>query len=127
MYHSIKNNQRILKKSNNRVKEKKLKVMLPLYPQDPTLETPMSKGVGPITFLAKEEFFLDGPISKNIAVLDFCPLSGILMQGRKLRKFAEKYAYDFSFNYQFSPTSDVVNFGFMQLNVFALVLHAIHF
>lgn len=59
------------------------KVTLPMMVQDPALE--LEEGVKLIRNVEMEdEFFLDGPISRRVAILDFDDTSGALREGVRL-------------------------------------------
>ncbi len=108
-----------------------MKIRIPLLTQDiQTAEKFKIKAVEGFD-PDKEDFFLDGPVTRRVAVLDFDPGSGQLTpsalfvppaRGRKRGHYRDergKNLYGASAEEWYSP-------AFMSVNVFAIILHTIY-
>ena len=62
-----------------------MKVRLPVLVKDP--EVANFKGVAPVEWFTveSEDFFLDGPVSRRVAIVDFDPDTGAVVRGARLR------------------------------------------
>jgi hypothetical protein len=61
-----------------------MKTILPLMIQDPTIKQRLKEKIPTLEgFTLEEDFLLDGPISRQVAVLDFSPETGELIKGAK--------------------------------------------
>jgi hypothetical protein len=100
-----------------------MEVRLPYMIQDPTLAP--TKGIKPVegVIMKNERFFLDGPITRRVAVLDFDPESGDLQSGAKFvppRPGRKRGRYDIADEKNFTAPD------FMQVSVFATVLNTMY-
>lgn len=98
-------------------------VKIPLMIQDPA--TARYKGMEKLSEPVKieEDYFLDGPITRRIAVLDFCPESGELLKGAR---FVPPNPGKKTGKYEIDDENDFYSPGFIQLNVFAAVWKTIY-
>lgn len=98
-------------------------INLPLMVQDP-LSSQTHKGPIFEGYHAKREFFLDGPISKRVAILDFDPKSGNLVPGTKYIKGKKIGWYEDhnGVNIRKYAPHDIYQSSFMQASTFAAVL-----
>jgi hypothetical protein len=99
-----------------------MRVRIPLMIQDPA--TARHKGMESLyeNVFVEEDFFLDGPITKRVAVLDFCQKSGELLKGARFsppKKGRVLGSYEVNGKDIYSP-------GFIQVNVFATVWKTIN-
>ena len=108
-----------------------MKIRIPLMIQDPM--TAKRRGIKPIEGFDpdREVFFLDGPVTKRIAILDFSPTTGGLLKGatfrppppRRVRGWYENAAgadlYRAKGNELYTP-------AFMQVSVFGTVLKTMY-
>jgi hypothetical protein len=99
-----------------------MRVRIPLMIQDPA--TARHKGMESLyeNVFVEEDFFLDGPITKRVAVLDFCPKNGELLKGARFsppKKGRVLGSYEVNGKDIYSP-------GFIQVNVFATVWKTIN-
>lgn len=110
-----------------------MKVRLPLVIQDPS--TSRIENLSPTEgFDATEDFYLDGPITARVAVLDFSPKTGELMQGAYFRspppgKVRGWYSWtkEGAKNDVYDAKADqLYSSMFMQTSVFASVLKTMH-
>ena len=99
-----------------------MKVKLPLLIQDQL--TAQMKGMPPVEYLTKhhEEFFLDGPVTKRVAILNFDPETGALSPGVPFRPENGKDAA----GYVIKNPNDLNSPDFNQVSVFATILKAIY-
>jgi hypothetical protein len=98
-----------------------MRVLVPLMIQDPS--TARYKGMKDIyeRVYIDEDYFLDGPVTRRIAVLDFCPQSGELLKGVPFcppKRGRVTGSYNVGENI-YSP-------GFIQVNVFTTVWKTIN-
>src|SRR2546427_2158052 len=102
------------------VRGEKMKVRIPVMVQDRW--TAMQKGLPPTEEVTVEEdFFLDGPVTRRVAVLDFDPKTGALLPGSRFlppAKTAQPGRYDLSL--------DFADSRFNQVSVLGAVLQTIH-
>lgn len=103
------------------------KVRLPLMVQDP-LSAQIQKIKAFEGYDAQREFFLDGPITNRVAVLDFDPETGKQVTGVRYNK-GEKvlgwYEDDHGVNIREFGEIDIYKPAFMQASTFAAVLKTI--
>ena len=94
-----------------------MKVKLPILVQDQTIAA--QKGMRPTEncVLDGERFFLDGPVTERLAVLDFDPKTGELAQGTRFDSQQGTYAV--------SP-DQIEAPDFLRTNAFATVLKTIY-
>lgn len=100
-----------------------MKVRLPVMVQDP--ETARFKGM-PVTegFDADmEEFWLDGPVTRRLAVLDFDPKTGILDPGVPFVRPTAKRKLG---GYELTEPGDVHAPDFLKVSLFATVLKTMY-
>jgi len=99
-----------------------MKVRLPLMIQDPS--TAINKKMGKMTEgfdLESDDVFLDGPVTRRVAVLDFCPETGKLIEGavfvppKKGQKLG-KYDVD---------KENIYSEKFIQVSVFGMIMKTI--
>jgi hypothetical protein len=94
-----------------------MKVRLPIMVQDQSIAQQKGMRVTEPCTLDGERFFLDGPVTERLAVLDFDAATGALAPGTK---------YDAANStYQVSP-DEVESPDFLRTNAFATVLKTIH-
>jgi hypothetical protein len=100
-----------------------MKVEFPLIIED-QLATQM-KGMQPTELLKKhnEDFFLDGPVTKRVAVLNFDPMTGELVPGVRFQRPAN--ANDVA-RYLIKDPTDVNSPDFNQVSVFATILKTMY-
>lgn len=107
-----------------------MKVRIPLMIQDP--RTSKLEGIKPIEgFDPEEEFFLDGPVTKRVAVLDFSPKTGKLQIGAyfrlpprgRVRGWYENAAGDDLYG---AEAKELYTPAFMHVSVFATVLKTMY-
>ena len=60
-----------------------MKVRIPLMIQDPATDRYKRMESLYENVFVEEDFFLDGPVTKRVAVLDFCPETGKLLKGAR--------------------------------------------
>jgi hypothetical protein len=72
--------------------------------------------------LGHEDFFLDGPVSRRVAVLDFDPATGELVKGAR---FTPSRSNPETGQYQ-AQSTDVDAADFMQINVFGTVFQTMY-
>jgi hypothetical protein len=75
------------------------------------------------TVTIREDFFLDGPVTKKVAVLDFCPETGELLKGARFYPPAPGKKTG---KYEVDDFDDIYSPGFIQLNTFAAVWKTIN-
>lgn len=97
-----------------------MEVRVPYMIQDPTLA--QNKAIKPVEglIIKNERFFLDGPITRRVAILDFDPESGDLQPGAKFvppRQGQKRGRYEIADETNFTAPD------FMQVSVFATVLN----
>lgn len=99
-----------------------MKVRFPLLIQDQLLA--QIKEMPPVEYLTKhhEEFFLDGPVTKRVAILNFDPETGALSPGVPFRPANGKDAG----GYVIKNPADLNSVDFNQVSVFATVLETIY-
>jgi hypothetical protein len=100
-----------------------MKVRVPVMIQDEF--TSAFKGmrlVEPFT-IKGEEFFLDGPVTKRVAVLDFDPATGRLLPGAAL--LPPESGRDYG-TYRIVDENNIYSHDFGQVSVFATVLKTIY-
>jgi len=108
-----------------------MKVNLPVMIQDP--RTSQLEGIKPVEgFHAdREEFFLDGPVTGRLAVVDFDPRTGAVAPGARFRPPAPRR----KLGRYLSPTGEdlkrsrgeaLYEPAFLQVSVFATVLHTVY-
>jgi hypothetical protein len=73
--------------------------------------------------ITREEFFLDGPVTKRVAVLDFDPETGALLPGVPFRPPPPGRVLG---RYEIADESDVYAPDFMRVSVFATVLKTMY-
>lgn len=119
-----------------------MQARIPLMIQDPTTSKKIKglPNLGLEGFNPKnEDFFLSGPISKQIAVLDFDPETGKLVKGAKWHKPPPKRKRGWYENNEEDPKkrkrfdkydklslADLTTPAFLQVNAFATVLKTIY-
>jgi len=108
-----------------------MKVRIPIMIQDPM--TSKDKGIPPVEGFDpdNEEFFLDGPVTKRIAVLDFCSrtnklLKGAIFQPPTKRKKRGKYRSRRGPILSNIKGKELYNPAFMQVSVFGTVLKTLY-
>ena len=93
-----------------------MRVRIPIMVQDQTIA--LQKGMPPTEhfIVENERFFLDGPVTERLAVLDFDPATGVLLPGTAFRPGdGDEGSYDVSPGSVESP-------DFLRCNAFATVL-----
>jgi hypothetical protein len=90
-----------------------MKVRIPMLVQDQTIAAQKEMRLTEDCVFESERFFLDGPVTERLAVLDFDPASGALAQGTRFR--AADGAYEVDENAIESP-------DFLRTNAFATAL-----
>src|SRR5688572_187745 len=99
-----------------------MKVKLPIIIDDPysskTQGLPLLENV----LTAEEEFFLYGPITRRVAVLDFDPQTGALVPGCEYTAPDHKRVGA----YQVSNLQDIYSPSFIQANVFSTILQTMY-
>jgi hypothetical protein len=116
-----------------------MQARIPLMIQDPTTSKRYGGlGIGGMGLEGfnpkKEEFFLSGPISKQVAVLDFSPETGELVEGAKWHKPPLEAKIGWYVNekgkrldkYKELDLADLTTPAFLQVNAFATVLKTIY-
>lgn len=100
-----------------------MKIRMPLLIQDQL--TAQMKGMPPVDDLSKhnEEFFLDGPITKRVAILNFDPETGALSPGVPFRRPAN--GRDVA-GYVIKDPHDLNSLDFNQVSVFATILKTMY-
>ncbi len=100
-----------------------MKVRVPLMVQDP--EIARFKGMKPTEGfdITHEDYFLDGPVTERVAVLDFNPDSGELSKGTR---FVPPKKGRVLGRYLVKDKLDVKSPDFIQVNAFATVLRTIY-
>ena len=100
-----------------------MKIRLPLMIQDQL--TAQMKGMEPVENLTKhnEEFFLDGPVTKRLAILNFDPDTGALSPGVPFRRPANGKD---PAGYVIKNPSDLNSVDFNQVSVFATILKTMY-
>ena len=95
-----------------------MKVKFPLLVQDQL--TAQMKGMPPVEYLSKhsEEFFLDGPVTKRVAILNFDADTGALSPGIPFQRPANAEAA----SYVIKDENDLNSLDFNQVSVFATIL-----
>lgn len=108
-----------------------MKARIPLMIQDRM--TSRMKGLKPTEgFIPDlEEFYLDGPVSRQVAVLDFDPLTGELLPGARYvapPAGVEEgwYENEAGANIRWATREELYQPGFVQVSVFATVLKTIY-
>jgi len=99
-----------------------MKVKLPLVIDDPY--TTRTRGFPLLEYVqtGDEEFFLDGPITRRLAVLDFDPETGALLPGCEyMRPNGAKPGA-----YRVPKVRDLYSPSFIQANVFSTILQTIY-
>ena len=99
-----------------------MKVKLPLLIQDQL--TAQIKGMPPVEYLSNhhEDFFLDGPVTKRVAILNFDPETGALTPGVPFRQPENGEAA----GYVIKNQNDLNSVDFNQVSVFATVLNTMY-
>ena len=100
-----------------------MKVKFPLLIQDQL--TAQMKGMEPVEYLSKhhEDFFLDGPVTKRVAILNFDPDTGALSPGVPFQHPAN--AKDPA-GYVIKNPNDLNSPDFNQVSVFATILNTMY-
>lgn len=100
-----------------------MRVKFPLLIQDQL--TAQMKGMQPVEHLTKhhEDFFLDGPVTKRVAVLNFDPDTGALTPGVPFRRPAN--GKDVA-GYEIKDPNDLNSLDFNQVSVFATILNTMY-
>lgn len=100
-----------------------MKVRVPIMVQDPMISN--WKGIDPIEHfdIDKEEFFLDGPVTKRVAVLDFDCETGELLPGTR---FIPPPPGRVLGRYDIANENDLHAKDFIQVNSFATVLKTMY-
>lgn len=100
-----------------------MKVRLPLLVQDQL--TAQMKGMPPVEYLTRhrEDFFLDGPVTKRVAILNFDTETGALSPGVPFQKPAN--AKDAA-TYVIKNPNDLNSLDFNQVSVFATILNTMY-
>jgi hypothetical protein len=100
-----------------------MKVRVPLMVQDP--EIARFKGMKPTEGfdINREDYFLDGPVTERVAVLDFDPDSGALSKGAR---FVPPKKGRVLGRYHVKDKLDVKAPDFIQVNAFATILRTIY-
>ncbi|HUQ31612.1 MAG TPA: hypothetical protein VM095_05795 [Pyrinomonadaceae bacterium] len=100
-----------------------MKVKFPLIIED-QLAT-QSNGMPPVEHLKehREDFFLDGPVTKRVAVLDFNSLTGELVPGVRFQRPADLEGVG---RYEIKDERDLNSPDFNQVSVFATVLKTMY-
>jgi hypothetical protein len=100
-----------------------MKVKFPLLVQDQL--TAQMKGMPPVENLTKhhEDFFLDGPVTKRVAVLNFDPETGALSPGVSFRRPANGSGVA---GYEIKDETDLNSLDFNQVSVFATILNTMY-
>lgn len=108
-----------------------MKTRLPILVQDQFISR--GKGIPLVEgFDAdKEDFFLDGPVTKQLAVIDFDPTSGVALSGAKFvppekGKVLGKYVDRNGNDLRDTLESNLTDPEFMQVSTFATVLRTIY-
>ena len=94
-----------------------MKVRLPIMVQDQTIAAQKGMDLTEDCTLDGERFFLDGPVTERLAVLDFDAQTGALAQGTRFDAAASTY--------QVSPDA-VESPDFLRTNAFATVLKTMY-
>src|ERR1041384_6178836 len=100
-----------------------MKIKLPLLIQDQL--TAQTKGMPPVEYLTRhnEEFFLDGPVTKRLAILNFDSETGALSPGVPFRQAANGEDHG---DYVVKDPQDLNSLDFNQVSVFATILKTIY-
>ncbi len=100
-----------------------MKVRVAMMVQDP--EMAQYKEIKPIEGfdIVREDFFLDGPVTRRVAVLDFDPETGNLLPGVQFRPPPPDRKLG---KYDVPNETDVHALDFIQVNVFATVLKTMY-
>jgi len=100
-----------------------MRVRFPLLIQDQL--TAQMKGMEPVEYLTKhhEDFFLDGPVTKRVAILNFDSETGALSPGVPFRRPAN--AQDAA-GYDIKDPNDLDSPDFNQVSVFATILNTMY-
>jgi hypothetical protein len=97
-----------------------MKIKLPLLIQDQL--TAQMKGMPPTENVShEEEFFLDGPVTKRVAILNFDPETGALLPGVPFRRDVNGKGA----GYVIENPADLNSPDFNQVSVFATILKTI--
>lgn len=98
-----------------------MKVKLPLLIQDQLVA--QIKGMQPVEYSSTDEdFFLDGPVTKRVAILNFDPETGALTPGVPFRHPENGEAA----GYVIKNPNDLNSVDFNQVSVFATVLNTMY-
>jgi hypothetical protein len=100
-----------------------VKVRVPLMVQDPT--TARIKEMPPVEGfdIDQEDFFLDGPVARRVAVLDFDPVTGVLVPGVRFLPPAPDRVLG---KYDVADEDDIHARDFNQVSVFASVIKTMY-
>jgi hypothetical protein len=104
----------------------KMKVRLPQMVQDPLTARYKEMRTVEEFFAEEEDFFLDGPVAKRVAVLDFDPESGELVRGARFQPPSARRKLG---RYKVSRVDgdwDIYALDFIQASVFATVLRTMY-
>jgi hypothetical protein len=93
-----------------------MKIRIPLLVQDQTIALQKGMRQTEDCVFESERFFLDGPVTERLAVLDFDPTTGALAQGTRFRAADGTYEVD---------AEAVESPDFLRTNAFATVLKTI--
>lgn len=105
-----------------------MKVRIPIMIQDP--QVAKDQGIEAIEGFQpeQEDFFLDGPVSRRVAILDFDPDTGVLINGARYNKGKQigRYLNAAGENLMDVTDENVYTPEFMQVSVFATVLKTMY-
>ena len=100
-----------------------MKVRVPLMIQDPMTaaykDMPEREGFD----IDREDFFLDGPVTRRVAVVDFEPDTGALLPGARFRPPPPDRVLG---SYEIADEHDIYARDFNQVSVFATVLRTMY-
>jgi len=105
-----------------------MKIRIPIMIQDPSITTRYPE-LDPIEgFDPVEDYFLDGPVSEQIAILDFSPETGELVKGAKIVKGKKRGNYRSAKieDLRKAKGNEVYEPEFLQVSTFATILKTMY-
>lgn len=100
------------------------KALIPLMLQDPLVYVQEELEKPNEGYVAIQEFFLDGPVSKRVAVIDIDPETGQIQPGAKIKSEGKLFSYvnEDGKDINTYEIDEIYNKEFLQVSIFATVL-----